>query len=158
MRRLQPLTTLVAVGFLVACAPSASVAVGFLVACAPSASVATVAPTSPASAEPAATASPTDPPLAPSTDSDAPIRIGLPGAGPLGLDIVDGTAFVAMHDSGELAIVDLATGTAQVVALGDGLTHVLTLSAERSCARSRRGRRATPAPDALAGLGPVASR
>ena len=81
-----------------------------------------VAPT-PSSPTATATAAPPSTPAA--------VRIGLPGDGPLGLDVADGRAYVAAHDSGELVVVDLATGDAEAFPIGSYGVRVVVLGPGR---------------------------
>ena len=62
----------------------------------------------------------------PSASPAAPVRIALSGAGPIGIDIADGIAWVVGSDSGDVEGVDLAAGTSsQLIPVGSVPTHVV---------------------------------
>ncbi|MEX2624724.1 MAG: hypothetical protein WD651_13480 [Acidimicrobiia bacterium] len=88
---------------------------------------------SPGAATTTATAVTTTPPLQ-TTTTTAPvlppeqIEIELSGQGPLGLDLVDGQALVAAHDSNQLIVLDLATATeTATIPVGDYVQNVAAM-------------------------------
>ena len=68
---------------------------------------------------------PSQAPPSPSIPLEPSLRVPLKGAGPIGIDLADGHAWVVLPDSGDLSEVDLASGReVRSIRVGPGGSHV----------------------------------